>query len=381
MPDSPVMVVKVGTSTLTTATGDLDLNFLRALSDQLCELTRAGQPVVLVSSGAIRAGMYQLGLRECRDLPSSQAAAAVGQIRLMQHYASFCRDAGVHVAQVLLSRGDVANRERYLNARNTLRALLARGVLPIINENDTVTTEEIQFGDNDQLSSQVCQLVLADVLLFLTDIEGFMMPDSHGEMQLVAEVPEINRAVIAAAGGSSSGFGRGGMASKINAARIATRLGARVVIARGKPDNGVPPVRAVAAGERVGTTFSPAEHALRGRKRWLATSAEVAGELTIDDGAARALLAGGHSLLAVGVREVRGDFGAGSLLLVRNLAGTEVARGLSNFSASDLRRIAGLRGDALAAKLGQAAGPEVIHLDNMALVDDVDLVPTAGETP
>ncbi|MBI5834772.1 MAG: glutamate 5-kinase [Armatimonadetes bacterium] len=379
MPESPVIVVKVGTSTLTTPQGDLDLNFMRALSGQLCQLTREGLGVVLVTSGAIRAGMYQLGLKACRDLPSSQAAAAVGQIRLMRVYGDFCRDQGLNTAQILLSRGDVANRERYLNARNTLRALLAHGVLPIINENDTVTTEEIQFGDNDQLASQVCQLVTADILLFLTDIDGFMMPDVDGKMVLQSDIHEITPAVIAAAGGSVSGFGRGGMTSKVNAARVASRLGCRVVMAKGKPRGGQPPVVAVAHGEPVGTTFWPGDHTLRGRKRWLASSAPVEGTLTVDDGAARALLAGGRSLLAVGVRNVEGDFGPGDLLLVRAADGAEVARGLSNFSAEQVRRIAGLHGHQLAEALGYETGPEVIHLDNLATVDPAGVPLTNGD--
>ena len=379
MAESPVIVLKVGTSTLTTPQGDLDLNFMRALSGQLCRLTREGVGVVLVTSGAIRAGMYQLGLSACRDLPSSQAAAAVGQIRLMRVYGDFCRDQGVNTAQILLSRGDVANRERYLNARNTLQALLAHGVLPIINENDTVTTEEIQFGDNDQLASQVCQLVTADILLFLTDIDGFMMPDDDGTMRLQSDIREITPAVIAAAGGSVSGFGRGGMASKVNAARVASRIGCRVVMAKGKPEGGEPPVLAAARGERIGTTFWPSDHTLRGRKRWLASSAPVEGTLQVDDGAARALLAGGNSLLAVGVRGVEGEFGPGDLLVVRAPDGVEVARGLSNFGADEVRRIAGLHGDQLAEALGYDAGPEVIHLDNLATVDPAGVPLTNGD--
>jgi len=379
MPESPVIVVKVGTSTLTTPAGDLDLNFMRALSGQLCTLTREGMGVVLVTSGAIRAGMYQLGLTEIRDLPSSQAAAAVGQIRLMRVYGDFCRDQGVNVAQVLLSRDDVANRERYLNARNTLQALLAHGVLPIINENDTVTTEEIQFGDNDQLASQVCQLVMADTLLFLTDIDGFLMPDADGQLQLQTDIHEITPDVIAAAGGSISGFGRGGMASKVNAARVATRLGCRVVMAKGKPEGGAPPLLAAARGDRIGTTFWPSDHTLRGRKRWLASSAPVGGSLTVDDGAAQALLMSGRSLLAVGVRCVSGDFGPGDLLVVRAADGTELARGLSNFGSAELARIAGLRGDQISDVLGYEAGPEVIHRDNLATVDPAGVPLTNGD--
>jgi len=370
-----VMVVKVGTKTLTDARGDLDLNFMRALSRQLCTLRRQGQGVVLVTSGAVRAGMFQLGLRECRDLPEQQAAAAVGQIRLMRTYGDFCRDDGVDVAQVLLSRGDVADRQRYLNARNTLHALLGRGVLPIINENDTVTTEEIQFGDNDQLAAQVCQLVTADVLLFLTDIDGFLMPDADGRPQLVREVRGVTPEVLAAAGGSVSGFGRGGMTSKLNAARIAARIGCRTVMARGKPEHGEPPLLAVAAGENPGTTFHPGERTLKGRKRWLATSAPVEGALTVDAGAARALV-GGKSLLAVGVRAVEGDFGPGDLVVVRGPDGGEVARGLSNYAADEIRRVQGCRSDAIAATLGYHGAAEVVHCDNLATAD---LLASSGE--
>jgi glutamate 5-kinase len=368
--DAPVIVVKVGTRTLTDARGDLDLNFLRALAAQLCELVHQGRRVVLVTSGAIRAGLFALGLAAARGLPQQQAAAAVGQIRLMRTYGDFCRDHGVTIAQVLLSRGDTADRRRYLNARNTLRALLDHGVLPIINENDTVTTEEIQFGDNDQLAAQVCQLVAADLLIVLTDVEGFLLAGPDGQPRLVPEVHDITPEIVAAAGGSRSGFGRGGMASKINAARIAMRVGCRVVLARGKPPKGEPPVLKAARGEAVGTVFHPAERSLKGRKRWLAASAPVEGTLTVDEGAAAALLHDGRSLLAVGVRAVEGDFGTGDLVRVVGPDGAEIGRGLSNFGAAELRRIAGARGDELAAILGYEADPEVVHRDNLATTAD-----------
>ncbi|NUQ00093.1 MAG: glutamate 5-kinase, partial [Armatimonadetes bacterium] len=203
MIEAPVVVVKVGTKVLTEPHGGLDLNYLRALSSQLADLIHDGYAVALVTSGAIRAGMRQLGLTRCRDLRLQQAAAAVGQIQLMRLYADFFRDSGITVAQILLTRGDITDRRRYLNARNTLLALMSQQVVPIINENDTVAVDEIQFGENDQLAAQVVQLVGAELLVFLTDTDGFMMPEADGTMRVVPRVKEITEDMVAAAGGSS----------------------------------------------------------------------------------------------------------------------------------------------------------------------------------
>ena len=367
--ESPVLVVKVGTKVLCDPQGDLDLNYLRALSSQLCQLRREGWAVVLVTSGAIGAGRRALRLDHTRELRLQQAAAAVGQIQLMRLYADFFRNSGALVGQVLLTRSDVADRRRYLNARNTLLTLLSHGVVPIINENDTVAVEEIQFGENDQLAAQVVQLVGAELLIFLTDTEGFLMPDADGQMQLVSTVDDITEEMLQAAGGSVSGLGSGGMTTKLASARAAMRCGAKVVMARGKPADGQPPLLAVARGEARGTTFQPAPHPLRGRKRWLAQSGEAEGELTVDAGAAEAL-ATGKSLLAVGVTAVTGTFGAGALLRVLDQAGHEVARGLANFSADEVSRIRGQRSHQVTAVLGFETGAEVIHRDNLALTDE-----------
>ncbi len=367
--DAPVVVVKVGTKTLCDPHGDLDLNYLRALATQLSQLIRDGYAVVLVTSGAIRAGMRQLGLDRCRDLRQHQAAAAVGQIALMRLYADFFRDSGVTVAQILLTRSDVTDRRRYLNARNTLVELLLSGVCPIINENDTIAVDEIQFGENDQLAAQVCQLLGAEQLIFLTDTDGFQMPDADGAMRVVPEVDEITEAMMQAAGGSQSGVGSGGMATKLDAARMATRVGAKVVMCRGKGADGLPPVAAVARGEARGTTFWPSAKALRGRKRWLAQTADAEGTLTVDNGAATALLDGGKSLLAVGVREVAGEFETGALVRVVDGSGREIARGLSNYGAEQLRQILGLKSWEIPTALGYECGAEVVHRDNLALTE------------
>ncbi|MCC7493129.1 MAG: glutamate 5-kinase [Fimbriimonadaceae bacterium] len=373
MGEAPVLVVKVGTKVLTTARGDLDLNYIRELAGQLAALQHAGWGVVLVTSGAIRAGMRALGLTKCRDLRLQQAAAAVGQIQLMRLYADHFRDHGVTVAQILLTRGDVTDRRRYLNARNTLLALLGHGVVPVINENDTVAVDEIQFGENDQLAAQVVQLVGAELLVFLTDTEGFLMPDASGKLQLVPEVAEITEEMLRAAGGSVSGLGSGGMTTKLGGARMATRVGCRVVMARGKGADGVPPVWAVAQGEARGTNFLASPHLLRGRKRWLAQSGDAEGTLQIDSGAVEAIGPGGKSLLAVGLGEVEGDFEPGALVRVVDAAGHEVARGLSNYSSEQLRLIRGLKSWDIAAALGYDGGAEVIHRDNLALTDETVL--------
>lgn len=368
MPERQTVVVKVGTSTLCELGGELDLNFIRALCAQLAEVLAQGHAVVLVSSGAIRAGLQRLGLKRGRELRLQQAAAAVGQPELMRMYSDFLRDRGVVCAQILLTRGDVTSRERYLNARNTLTALLERGVLPIVNENDSVATEEIQFGENDQLAAQVVQLVGADLLVFLTDADGFLMPAPDGGQELLRDVYEVTLEMEAAAGGSRGGLGSGGMVTKLEAARMATRVGARCVICRGKGDDG-PPVLALLAGEPRGTCFHPAEQALRGRKRWLAQSARVEGELVLDDGAVAAVTAGGKSLLAVGIRELRGEFDAGALLRLLDPAGREIARGLSNYPSREIALIRGLRSTEIAKALGYRGDAAVIHRDNLALTE------------
>lgn len=371
MVDAPLVVVKVGTKVLCDPRGELDLNYLRALVRQLAELQAAGHGVVLVTSGAIRTGLGVLGLAKAKDLRMSQAAAAVGQIQLMRLYADFFRDHGRTVAQILLTRADVADRRRYLNARNTLLALLAHGVIPIINENDTVAVEEIQFGENDQLAAQVVQLVGAELLIFMTDTDGFLMPDATGAMTLVRQVDDVTEAMLEAASGSVSGVGTGGMATKLMAARMATRVGCRVIMCRGKDEHGQPPVAAAVAGEARGTTFLPVQRVLKGRKRWLSQSGDVEGELVVDAGAAKALAAGGHSLLAVGITAASGDFHPGSLVKVTDPAGQEVARGLVNYSAADLAKIQGLKSWDIEAALGFDGGPEVIHADNLAVSDEL----------
>ena len=368
MLEAPVMVVKVGSSTLTDERGELDLNYIRALSRQIAALLRGGWRVALVTSAAITAGRNRLGLPRTQQLRLLQAAAAVGQVALMRVYADCFRDHGVTVGQVLLTRGDIADRRRYLNARNTLLALLSHGVVPVINENDTVAVEEIRYGDNDQLAAQVVQLVGAELLVFLTDTDGFYVPTDHGR-QLLGEVAEITADLEQAAGGSASGVGSGGMTTKLLAAKMATRVGCKVVMARGRGGDGAPPLERVVRGEAPGTTFLPAERALNGRKRWLAQSADAEGDLVIDDGAAKALVEGRKSLLAVGVREIRGEFEAGALVRVLDREGHELARGLTDYGSVEIERIKGLHSWEVAETLGYEADAEVVHRDNLAILD------------
>jgi glutamate 5-kinase len=371
------IVVKVGTSTLTDAAGRLDEAFIADLAGQLAERHAAGCDVILVTSGAIRAGRdileadrpaAQLRTPNPASLPFKQAAAAVGQGRLIHTYSEAFAARGVHVAQVLLTRNDLADRRRFLNARNTLQALLALRVVPIINENDTVAVEEIRFGDNDNLAAHVAVVVEADLLLILSDVEGLYdrRPDSAGETPpcVLRCVPRITPEIEALAGGAGTRVGTGGMRTKLEAARAATTSGIPTVIARGRRP-GV--VAEVAEGAEVGTLFPPVEGRLRGRKRWIVAGSRPRGALTVNAGAAERMRAEKASLLAVGITGVEGLFSAGDLVEVRDEAGRRFARGLTNYGAEDLRRIQGLRSREIEQALGSKPYDEVLHRDNLVV--------------
>jgi len=378
------MVVKVGTTTLTDSEGRIDRAFIADLTAQLAAQRAAGRDVLLVTSGAIRAGWESVersawsvknaALNAQRlTLPYKQAAAAIGQGLLMHTYTEAFAWRNVTVAQVLLTRNDLADRRRFLNARNTLSALLALGVVPVINENDTVAVEEIRFGDNDTLAALVAVLVEADLLLILSDVEGLYSGMGAGEWEsggvaftptLIQTVSRIDAAIEALAGEAQSGAGTGGMRTKIEAARIATTSGIRTVIAGGRRER---VIADVIAGEEVGTTFLPAVTGLRGRKRWIAAGSRPRGSVTVNAKAAERLRKDGVSLLAVGIIDVTGEFANGDLVEVRDEAGRRFARGLTNYSAADLRRIQGLRSDRFEAVLGSKTYDEVIHRDNLVV--------------
>jgi glutamate 5-kinase len=332
------------------------------IADQVSELRRRGVEVVIVSSGAIALGMKRLGLASRpTELPALQAAAAVGQSRLMQHWEHAFAPHEVEIGQVLVTHDDLADRARFLSARLTLRALLDHGVVPIINENDTVATEEIKFGDNDQLAALVCNLVSADVLVILTDVEG--VRDAAGVRMPI--VRDIDREAAPVAGGSTSGVGSGGMASKVGSARVVTRTGVPAVVAPGREPDSI--VR-VLAGADVGTLFVAGKAGLSSRKHWIAYGGRPAGKIVVDDGCARALREGGKSLLPAGIVGIDGDFELGDTVSIVTREGGEIGRGLAAYPAGDLRKIQGLQSAGIEARLGYKSSEEAIHRDDLVIL-------------
>ncbi|MBY0515171.1 MAG: glutamate 5-kinase [Gemmataceae bacterium] len=364
------VVIKVGTNVLADPAGHLDRGRIQALADQLHRIRAAGRSVVLVSSGAIGAGVGKLGLgRRPTDLPHLQACAAVGQSALMQLYQECFTPHGVRTAQILLTAGDFDNRLRYLNVRHTILTLFEYGALPIINENDTVSVAEIKFGDNDHLAAMVTNLLRAPLLVLLTNVDGLYSDDPRANpaAELVTTVPHIDQAVTGMAGASKSDLGTGGMRSKLRAARLATAAGEAVVMANGSVD-GV--LDRVFAGEPVGTLFLPHGADVPSWKRWLGYTARPKGTLVVDAGARRAVVEQGKSLLAVGVKRVAGEFRKGDVVAVCDEAGAEVARGLTNYSSADAEAIRGLPTDQIAARLGTVPYAELIHRDNLVVTRD-----------
>jgi glutamate 5-kinase len=364
------IVVKVGSSILTAA-GAVRPRVFTELIRQVAELTDAGKQVVVVSSGAIAMGSHRLGWKHPgRSIPEKQAAAAVGQIALMERYRVGFARRGRQVAQVLVTRIGLDDRERYLNAERTLTTLLKLGVVPIVNENDTVSTEEIRFGDNDNLSATVVNLIGADLLILLTDVDGlFREPPVAGRPAppLYGVVESITPEVARVAQGSAHAFGRGGMTTKIEAAQKAALSGAATVIANGRTRN---TLMRIAAGEDEGTLFlagSP-ETRLGSRKHWLAFTATPRGDLLVDAGAAAALRDRGRSLLPAGITGVRGEFGIGDVVRCMDPGGCEIARGLAAYSSAEVARIRGHSTRQIVPVLGYSNGSEVIHRDDLVIV-------------
>lgn len=363
------VVVKLGTSVLTGGTRYLNRPQMVELARQCAALHNQGVDVVICSSGAIAAGRAKLGFPQLPPtLSSKQMLAAVGQSRLMYMWESFFDIYGVTVGQILLTRADMEQRRRFLNARDTFHALLEHRIVPIVNENDAVATEEIKVGDNDNLSALVSILVNADLLLMLTDQPGLFTADPrvHPDAELIREVRQIDESLRALAGGSRTGLGVGGMATKLQAADIARRSGTDVIIASGSAPNVI--LRA-AAGEAVGTRFPALETPLESRKRWILAGPAPAGTIVVDAGAARALREHGRSLLPAGIVEVQGTFERGDTVYIQERNNGILARGISRYDSDDLRRIAGHHSEEIEAILGYTYGPVAIHRNDMILLE------------
>lgn len=360
-------VVKIGSALLTAEGQGLDRSSLTRWVDQMADWVDAGNELVLVSSGAVAEGMSRMGWsRRPHTLHELQAAAAIGQMGLVRAWESCFMRRGRHTAQVLLTHEDLADRRRYLNARSTLRAILDLGVVPVVNENDVVANEELRLGDNDTLAALVANLIEAEVLVLLTDQAGFFDADPRRDpdAKLINEAQVDDLTLDEKAGGSASALGRGGMATKLRAARLAARSGTATVIASGRAEQ---QLARIAAGKSVGTLLVPSQGAETARKRWLAGQLQVRGSLVLDDGAVAVLRESGKSLLAVGVRSVNGNFERGEVVACTDVNGREIGRGLINYNAEETRQIMGQPSGRIGSILGYISDDELIHRDNLVL--------------
>lgn len=364
------IVVKIGTSSLTQPeNGNLALSTIATLVETLTKLRRQGNRIILVSSGAVGVGCARLGMSERpRSIALKQAVAAVGQGRLMRIYDDLFTSLQQPIAQILLTRTDLVQRSRYLNAYNTFQELLRLGVIPIVNENDTVAVEELKFGDNDTLSALVASLLEADWLFLLTDVDRLYScdPRSNPNAQPISLVQHIDELMDLQlqTDGSGSGWGTGGMTTKIAAARIATGAGVRTVITKGsEPRN----IEKILNGEALGTQFEPQVTADSARKRWIAYGLIPSGKLFLDDGAVAAICQGGKSLLAAGITAIEGDFNASDAVVLCDLRGREIARGLVNYNSAELHRIRGRKSEEIPSILGYVGAETVVHRDNLVL--------------
>lgn len=362
------IVVKVGTSTLTHATGKLNLYRIEKLVRELADLANEGREIILVTSGAVGAGLDRMGLAERpKTIPEKQALAAVGQGILMHIYEKIFAEYGQTVAQVLLTKENSLRHNQYMNSRNALLTLLKMAVIPIINENDAIAVDELKIGDNDTLSATVATLVDADALVILSDIEGVYTanPQTDKNAKLIDCIEEITPEVEKLAGGAGSKLGTGGMYTKIQAAKIAVNSGVAMVIASGQRDE---VLRQVLKGQVVGTLFPAKEYHLKVRKSWLAFGRSIAGDIVVDKGCETAMLKDGSSLLAAGVLGLEGEFSAGNTVRVLSVSGREIARGIVNYKAESLEKIIGKQTNEIAHILDGAVHKEVIHRDNMVLM-------------
>ena len=368
MRDARRLVVKVGSSLVTNEGRGLDEEAIGEWSRQLGALVRDGRELVMVSSGAIAEGMKRLGWSvRPKEVHELQAAAAVGQMGLAHMYENKLRENGLRSAQVLLTHADLADRERYLNARSTLLTLLGLGVLPVINENDTVVNDEIKFGDNDTLGALVANLVDADALVILTDQKGLYTADprKNPDATFVHEAQAGDPALELMAGGAGSSIGRGGMLTKILAAKRAAGSGASTVIAWGREPDAL---MRLARGEAIGTLLVADTAKHQARKRWMADHLQLRGAVVVDEGAARKVRGEGKSLLPIGMTAVEGDFSRGDVIAVRDVSGVELARGLANYAAAEARLLCRRSSADIEGLLGYSAEPEMIHRDNLVLM-------------
>lgn len=362
------IVVKVGSSLLTREGGGLDRDFVGALSAQTAALRESGDQVVIVTSGAIAAGIEALGLSgRPEEIPALQATAAVGQARLIAAYADALASHGLVAGQVLVTRQDTHHRTQYLHACDTFARLLEMGAVPVVNENDTTAVEEIRFGDNDTLAAVVATMVHADLVVMLTDTEGLYTADprTNRDADLLAHVDELTEEMVAAAGGAGSTVGTGGMITKIEAARVLMKAGIDLVLCDGRREGAVV---AAARGEEIGTRFSGAEGQLKSRKLWIAAGAHAVGTVRVDEGAVVALTQRGRSLLPAGVTHVDGEFAPGDTVTLEGPSGEVIARGIVSMSSADLRQVKGMRTADIPAVLPGYAGEEVVHRDGLVVL-------------
>ena len=362
------IVVKIGSTLITNHGAGVDHALIKDWVGQIAGLSKSGVEVLLVSSGAIAEGMKRLGWKtRPHEVNQLQAAAAVGQMGLVQVYESSFRDHGLETAQILLTHDDLADRTRYLNARSTLTTLLQLHVIPVINENDTVVTDEIKFGDNDTLAALVCNAIDADLLIILTDQQGLFNADPRNDLSatLIRESKAGDTQLEVMASGAGSSLGRGGMLTKVQAAKKAALSGATTIIAHGRETNVL--VR-LHQGESIGTRLTADALSLTAKKTWLAGHLKTSGALTLDVGAARALKQGGKSLLPIGVSAVSGNFARGELVSCVSVEGLEIARGLINYSSTEAQKIMRRPTQAIEELLGYIAEPELIHRDNLVLL-------------
>ncbi len=365
--ESKRWVVKIGSSLITNDGQGLNHQAIQSWAEQIAALRSSGKEILLVSSGAVAEGMARLGWKQRpHALHELQAAAALGQMGLVQNFESCFKQHDIHTAQVLLTHEDMGNRQRYLNARSTLKTLLKLGAIPIINENDTVATDEIRFGDNDTLGALVCNLVEADTLILLTDQQGLFDKDPryNDDAELISESNACNKKLLAMAGDGGA-LGQGGMRTKITAAKRAALSGANTVIASGAEEN---ILLKIARGEMVGTLLTADNEPLSARKQWLANQLKISGKLFLDAGASRAVQQSGVSLLAVGVNKVEGNFQRGEVISIINNNGKEIARGLVNYDSKESRQLKGETSEKFESILGYVDEAELIHRDNLVLM-------------
>ncbi|MBU0687360.1 MAG: glutamate 5-kinase [Candidatus Margulisbacteria bacterium] len=366
MGNSKTIVIKIGTSTLKGKGGTLDITYLNRMAKEIAALQKQDNRFVIVTSGAIVTGAEKIGkLGKLKSIPETQAAAAIGQIILMRDWEKAFAKSKLTVAQILLTRDAIADRERYINARNTIAELLKIGVIPIVNENDTVSIDEIKVGDNDNLSALVASLIGADLLINLTNVDGFYMNSDEGVTFLVSEITKITKEIEDAAQHPSTQLGTGGMITKIQAAEVCSDAGVVMVIANGREKK---IIAKILSDVQIGTVFIPQTSKKESKKRWLAHGLPVAGEIVVDPGAEMALLKKGTSLLAAGIIAVKGKFKAGDSVSIKDESGKEFARGLINYSALETDKIKKQKSSEIAKILGYTGSAEVIHRDNLVII-------------